>query len=120
MGVGASHADPRPETARAMSDRPPKRSMGWQTAIRIVVLLLILLSAILVQAGSGGSLRISFLYGAERRPPSCSGSSTGPSDGTSRRASAAHIQLLGDLAIVTVLVYPPAAPTRSSTSSTSS
>jgi len=88
---------------------PLKRSVGWMTAARIVVLLLILLSAILVQAGSGVPLQLSFLYllnaGAfllalyhwtvgRRLPPILE----------------AYIQLMGDLAIVTVLVYASGGP----------
>ena len=86
-----------------------RKAMGWQTMIRVVVLLLILLSAILIQAGSGVELGISFLYAlngaalllglfhwtiGRHLPP----------------ATAAHIQLLGDLAIVTVLVYSSGGP----------
>ena len=86
-----------------------KRALGWQATIRIVVLLLILLSAILIQAGSEAELEISFLYGlngaalllalfhwtAGRRLPA--------------RLSA-YLQLFGDLAIVTVLVYASGGP----------
>jgi two-component system sensor histidine kinase PilS (NtrC family) len=97
-----------------------KRSIGWLTAARIVVLLLILLSAVLVQAGSGIQFdpargdfplgpELSFLYllnGAAvllalfhwtigRRLP---------------MRLAAYVQLLGDLAIVTVLVYGSGGP----------
>jgi len=99
-----------------------KRSVGWLTAARIVVLLLILLSAILVQATPGvqferqalrdhGPARdeLSFLYllnGAAvllalfhwtlgRRLPA---------------RLEAGIQLLGDLAIVTTLVYASGGP----------
>jgi two-component system sensor histidine kinase PilS (NtrC family) len=86
-----------------------QRAIGWQTTIRIVVLLLILLSAILIQAGSGVALGISFLYAlnavavvlavfhwtvGRRLPP----------------AASTHLQLLGDLAIVTVLVYSSGGP----------
>jgi len=86
-----------------------RRALGWHTTIRIVALLLILLSAILIQAGSGAALGISFLYALNaaavllaafhwtlgRRIP---------------LAAAAHVQLLGDLAIVTVLVYSSGGP----------
>lgn len=86
-----------------------KRSLGWLTTIRIVVLMLILLSAILVQVGSGAQLEISFLYAlnagavllslfhwtAGRRLPA---------------TLAAYIQLLGDLVLVTVLVYSSGGP----------
>jgi two-component system sensor histidine kinase PilS (NtrC family) len=90
-------------------DNSLKRSVGWLTVIRIAVLLLILLSAILVQAGSGVSLEISFLWGVNgaagllalfhwtlgRRLPA--------------RLSAS-LQFAGDLAIVTVLVYSSGGP----------
>ena len=90
-------------------DESLKRSVSWLTAIRIAVLLLILLSAILVQAGSGVSLEISFLWAINgaamllalfhwtlgRRLPA--------------RLSAA-LQLAGDLGIVTVLVYSSGGP----------
>jgi len=86
-----------------------KRALGWLTAVRIVVLLLILLAAILLQAGSGSETEISFLYAlngaalvlalfhwtAGRRLPA--------------RLSA-YIQLLGDLGIVTALVYASGGP----------
>jgi two-component system sensor histidine kinase PilS (NtrC family) len=86
-----------------------KRSIGWLTAARIVVLLLILLSAILVQAGSGVPLQLSFLYllnGAAvllalyhwtvgRHLPA---------------KLEAFVQVLGDLAIVTTLVYASGGP----------
>lgn len=86
-----------------------KRSIGWLTAARIVVLLLILFSAVLVQAGAGVALQLSFLYllnGAAvllalfhwtvgRHLPA---------------TLEAYIQLLGDLAIVTVLVYGSGGP----------
>ena len=45
-----------------------KRPVGWMTAIRIAVLLLILLSALLVQAGSGVALEISFLWAVNAAP----------------------------------------------------
>jgi two-component system sensor histidine kinase PilS (NtrC family) len=86
-----------------------KKSIGWLTAARIVVLLLILLSAILVQAGSGVPLQLSFLYllnGAAvllalyhwtvgRHLPA---------------KLEAFVQVLGDLAIVTTLVYASGGP----------
>ncbi|MGH9368850.1 MAG: two-component system sensor histidine kinase NtrB [Thermoanaerobaculia bacterium] len=86
-----------------------KRSIGWLTAARIAVLLLILFSAVLVQAGAGVPLQLSFLYllnGAavllalfhwtvgRRLPPTLE----------------AYVQLSGDLAIVTVLVYGSGGP----------
>ena len=85
-----------------------RQSLGWLSVARIVVLLLILVSAVLVQAGSGG-VEISFLYrivGAAlllsifywtigRRLPA---------------RPSAWIQILGDLAIVTLLVYSSGGP----------
>ena len=99
-----------------------KRSIGWLTAARVVVLLLILLSAILVSSGTGvqfdrQALRepapardeLSFLYllnGAAvllgifhwtvgRRLPA---------------RGEAYVQILGDLGIVTTLVYVSGGP----------
>ena len=85
------------------------RSLGWLTIIRIVILLLILLSAVLVQAGSGAQIEIAFLYflnagalllalfhwTAGRHLDSL---------------FAAYLQLFGDLALVTVLVYSSGGP----------
>ena len=86
-----------------------KRSTGWLTTIRIVVLCLILLSAILVQAGAGIHIEITFLYAltvaavllalfhwtvGRRLPPRVS----------------AYIQLLADIGIATVLVYSSGGP----------
>ncbi|MDQ6893458.1 MAG: ATP-binding protein [Acidobacteriota bacterium] len=91
-----------------------KRSTGWLTTIRIVVLLLILLSAILVQAGSGEvnlavHLAINFLYAltlaavllalfhwtlGRRLNPTVS----------------AYVQVLADVGISTVLVYSSGGP----------
>ncbi len=90
-------------------DNSLKRSIGWLTAARVVVLLLILFSAILVQAGAGVPLQLSFLYLLNAAavllalyhwtvgrylPPRLE----------------AYIQLIGDLAIVTVLVYASGGP----------
>ena len=41
-----------------MDDAPLRRSLFWLTTVRVVVLFLILLSAILVQAGSGPSVPV--------------------------------------------------------------
>jgi len=91
-----------------------KRSTGWLTTIRIVVLLLILLSSILVQAGSGDvnlavHLAINFLYAltlasvllalfhwtvGRRLNPTIS----------------AYIQVIADVGITTVLVYSSGGP----------
>jgi two-component system sensor histidine kinase PilS (NtrC family) len=85
------------------------RSLGWLTIIRIVILLLILLSAVLVQAGSGAQIEIAFLFflnagalvlalfhwTAGRHLDSL---------------FAAYLQLFGDLALVTVLVYSSGGP----------
>src|SRR6266567_7970110 len=86
-----------------------KRSLGWLTTIRIVVLLLILLTAVLVQVGSGVQIEISFLYAlnvaaiflalfhgtvGRKLPPRFS----------------AYLQLLADLGLVTILVYSSGGP----------
>ena len=85
------------------------RSLGWLTIIRIAILLLILLSAVLVQAGSGAQIEIAFLFflnagalvlalfhwTAGRHLDSL---------------FAAYLQLFGDLALVTVLVYSSGGP----------
>jgi two-component system sensor histidine kinase PilS (NtrC family) len=85
------------------------RSLGWLTIIRIAILLMILLSAVLVQAGSGAQIEIAFLYflnagalllalfhwTAGRHLDSL---------------FAAYLQLFGDLALVTVLVYSSGGP----------
>jgi len=86
-----------------------RRFTGWLTTIRIVVLCLILLSAILVQAGAGIHLEITFLYALTSAaillalfhwtagrylPPVLS----------------AYIQLLADVGITTVLVYSSGGP----------
>lgn len=86
-----------------------RRALAWQTTIRVVVLLLILLSAILIQAGSGAALGISFLYALNGAALLLSafhwtvGRRLAP-------AASAYVQLLGDLAIVTVLVYSSGGP----------
>jgi two-component system sensor histidine kinase PilS (NtrC family) len=86
-----------------------KRSVGWLTAIRIAVLLLILLSAVLLQAGSGVSLEISFLWAVNGAAALLAvfhwtlGRRLAP-------RLAASVQLGGDLAIVTVLVYSSGGP----------
>jgi two-component system sensor histidine kinase PilS (NtrC family) len=81
-----------------------KRALAWLAAVRIAVLLLILLSAVLVQAGSGAQLEISFLWGVN-----AGAILLALFHGTVGRhlspRFAAGLQLAGDLAIVTVLVY---------------
>ena len=95
---------PRPSSlgSRLLTDSL-RRFTGWLTTIRIVVLCLILLSAILVQAGAGIHLEITFLYALTSAaillalfhwtvgrylPPILS----------------AYVQLLADVGITTVLV----------------
>src|SRR5262249_44482136 len=86
-----------------------KRSVGWLTAIRIAVLLLILLSAVLVQAGSGVSLEITFLWAVNGAAVLLALFHWTMGRNLPARFSAA-IQLAGDLAIVTVLVYSSGGP----------
>jgi two-component system sensor histidine kinase PilS (NtrC family) len=86
-----------------------RRSLFWLTTVRIVVFFLILLSAIFVQVGSGAEVEISYLYGlciaafvlslfhwtvGRFLPP---------------RAEA-YLQILGDLALVCLLVYSSGGP----------
>jgi two-component system sensor histidine kinase PilS (NtrC family) len=90
-------------------DDSPRRSLFWLTAVRLVVFFLILLSAILVQAGSGSEVEITHLYvlfGAALflsvfhwtvgrfLPPRLE----------------AYLQILGDLGLVSVLVYTSGGP----------
>jgi two-component system sensor histidine kinase PilS (NtrC family) len=86
-----------------------RRSVGWLTAIRVAVLLLILLSALLVQAGSGATLEISFLWAVNAAAAGLALFHWTVGRHLSPRLSAA-IQLAGDLAIVTVLVYSSGGP----------
>jgi len=90
-------------------DESLRRSLSWLTTIRIVVFVLILLSAFLVQAGSEAQVEISYLYGlcgaafvlslfhwtAGRLIPT---------------TVEAYIQVLGDLGLVCVLVYSSGGP----------
>ena len=86
-----------------------KRSIAWLTGIRIVVLVLILLSAILVQAGSGARIEISFLYLLNAAALLLLGFHTTVGRRLNPRIEAS-LQLSGDLAIVTVLVYASGGP----------
>ena len=76
--------------------------------MRIVVLLLILVSAVLVQAGSGG-VEISFLYRILGAALALSAFHWVVGHRLPVRP-AAWIQILGDLAIVTLLVYSSGGP----------
>ena len=86
-----------------------RRSLFWLTTVRLVVFFLIILSAIFVQVGSGAEVEISYLYGlgvaafvlslfhwtvGRLLPP---------------RAEA-YLQILGDLALVCLLVYSSGGP----------
>ncbi len=87
-----------------MDDSPLRRSLFWLTTVRIVVLVMILLSAILVQAGSGAEVAISYLYGL------CAAAVVlSVFDWTLGRLlptrAEAYLQILGDLGLVCVLVY---------------
>ena len=92
-----------------MDDSPLRRSLFWLTTIRIVVFFLIVLSAILVQLGSGAEVEISYLYGLSAcafvlslfhwtvgrlLPPQVE----------------AYVQILGDLTLVCLLVYSSGGP----------
>jgi two-component system sensor histidine kinase PilS (NtrC family) len=86
-----------------------RRSLFWLTTIRIVVFVLILLSAFLVQAGSEAQVEISYLYGL------C-GAAFALSIfhwtlGRLLPATVeAYVQVLGDLGLVCVLVYSSGGP----------
>jgi two-component system, NtrC family, sensor histidine kinase PilS len=87
-----------------VDDSPLRRSLFWLTTGRIVVLVLILLSAILVQAGSGAEAPMSYLYGL------CAAAVVlSLFDWTVGRLlptrAEAYVQILGDLGLVSVLVY---------------
>ncbi len=92
-----------------MDDSPLRRSLFWLTTVRIVVLFLILLSAILVQAGSGAEAPISYLYGLCAAAVILS-----LFDWTLGRLlptrAEAYLQILGDLGLVCVLVYSSGGP----------
>ncbi|HEX7253535.1 MAG TPA: ATP-binding protein [Thermoanaerobaculia bacterium] len=85
------------------------RSLGWLTIIRIAILLLILLSAVLVQAGSGAQIEIAFLYFLN-----AGALVLALFHWTAGRHLdsffAAYLQLLGDVALVTALVYSSGGP----------
>jgi two-component system sensor histidine kinase PilS (NtrC family) len=94
-----------------------KRAVGWLTAIRLVVLLLILLSAILVQAGTGVQLEagsgvhaeITFLYALTSAAVLLAlfhwtfGRYVDP-------VRSAYLQAVADVCIATVLVYSSGGP----------
>src|SRR5215831_16250773 len=86
-----------------------KRAIAWLTGIRVIVLLLILLSAILVQAGSGARVEISFLYLLNAAALLLAVFHTTVGRKLNPRLEAS-LQLTGDLAIVTMLVYASGGP----------
>jgi two-component system sensor histidine kinase PilS (NtrC family) len=86
-----------------------RRSLFWLTTIRIVVFVLILLSAFLVQASSESQVEISYLYGL------CGAAFVlSLFDWTIGRLLPtrveAYVQVLGDLGLVCVLVYSSGGP----------
>ena len=87
-----------------MDDSPLRRSLFWLTTVRIVVLFMILLSAILVQAGSGAEVAISYLYGLCAAAVFLSAFHWTLGRLLPIRAEA-YLQILGDLGLVCVLVY---------------
>lgn len=86
-----------------------KRSLGWLTTIRIVVLLLILLTAVLVQVGSGVQIEISFLYALNVAAIFLALFHWTVGRKLAPRFSA-YLQLLADLGLVTILVYSSGGP----------
>jgi two-component system sensor histidine kinase PilS (NtrC family) len=92
-----------------MDDSPLRRSLFWLTTIRIVVFVLILLSAILVQVGSEAEVEISYLYGLCAAALALSVFHWTAGRLLPARAEA-YIQMLGDLALVCLLVYSSGGP----------
>ncbi len=92
-----------------MDDSPLRRSLFWLTTIRIVVFFLIVLSAILVQLGSGADVEISYLYGLSALAFVLSLFHW--TVGRFLRPQAeAYLQILGDLTLVCLLVYSSGGP----------
>jgi two-component system, NtrC family, sensor histidine kinase PilS len=89
-----------------------KRSLNWLAALRIAVLLAILLSAVLLHAGTGVGLPVSFLYFLFGL--NAAALLLGALHWTVGRwlppLVSAYLQLLGDVALVTVLVYCSGGP----------
>jgi two-component system sensor histidine kinase PilS (NtrC family) len=102
-----------------VDDSPLRRSLFWLTTVRIVVLFLILLSAILVQAGSGPSVPIpgsaaenvdiSYLYALCGAAFALSLFHWTVGRLIPTRPEA-YVQILGDLGLVCVLVYSSGGP----------
>jgi len=87
-----------------MDESPLRRSLFWLTTVRIVVFFLILLSAILVQAGSGAEVSISYLYAICAAAVALSLFDWTIGRMLPTRAEA-YFQIFGDLVLVCVLVY---------------
>jgi two-component system sensor histidine kinase PilS (NtrC family) len=92
-----------------MDESPLRRSLFWLTTIRIVVFVLILLSAILVQVGSEAEVEISYLYGLCAAALVLSAFHWTAGRFLPARAEA-YVQILGDLALVCLLVYSSGGP----------
>jgi two-component system, NtrC family, sensor histidine kinase PilS len=88
---------------------PLKRALGWLTIIRIAILLLILLSAALVQAGSGAQIEITFLYLLNAGAFVLALFHWTVGRHLDALASA-YLQIFGDLVLVTILVYSSGGP----------
>ena len=92
-----------------MDESPLRRSLFWLTTVRIVVFFLIVLSAILVQLGSGAEVEISYLYELSALAFALSlfhwtlGRMLPPQ-------KEAYLQILGDLTLVCLLVYSSGGP----------
>jgi two-component system sensor histidine kinase PilS (NtrC family) len=86
-----------------------RRSLAWLCAVRIVIIMLILVSAVLVQSGSGAAAEISFLYRIAIAGFLLSLFHWTTANRLPARTSA-WIQVFGDLALVTLLVYSSGGP----------
>ena len=87
-----------------------RRSLFWLTTVRIVVFFLIVLSAILVQLGSGAEVEISYLYGLTALAFALSLFHWTVGRLIKPQIVEAYVQILGDLSLVCLLVYSSGGP----------
>ncbi|HEY2797992.1 MAG TPA: ATP-binding protein [Thermoanaerobaculia bacterium] len=91
-------------------DESLRRSLFWLTTVRIVVFFLIVLSAILVQLGSGAEVEISYLYGLTALAFVLSLFHWTVGRFIKPQIIEAYVQILGDLSLVCLLVYSSGGP----------
>jgi two-component system sensor histidine kinase PilS (NtrC family) len=94
------------------AQEPLRRSLNWLTTIRIIVLVVILLSTLLLHASAGGELPSSFVYSLLGL--NAAALLLGILQWTLGRLMparfCAYFQLLGDLVLVSILVYLSGGP----------